>query len=153
MNKQSKLTRRNFIALSVVGVGGMCLFSQCSGSPQSRWRYLTEQESTLLDALVEQIIPTDQWPGGKDAGVTNYIDTQLTGFYTKYQEIYRKGLMAIQETCKVKFKKRFEQLPWDEQTRFLEAMERGKMEGENWKDGLDREFFGLIKDHSLQGYY
>lgn len=153
MNKQPNLTRRNFLTLSVAGVGGMCLLSQCTSSPISRWRFLTEQESILLDALAEQIIPTDKWPGGRDAGVTNFIDKQLVGPYTRYQETYRKGLMAIQETCKDKFHKRFEELPWEDQTRFMETMEAGKMEGEHWKEGFDSQFFRLIGDHSLQGFY
>ena len=153
MNKQMKLTRRRFITLSLLGTGGMCLLSRCANPPLSRWRFFTEQESILMDALAEQIIPTDEWPGGRDAGVTNFIDMQLTGPYTRYQEIYRKGLIAIQESCKSKFQKRFEELPWEEQTRVLETMEAGKMEGKNWGKGFDNQFFGLIRDHSFQGYY
>ncbi|HEY3389445.1 MAG TPA: gluconate 2-dehydrogenase subunit 3 family protein, partial [Prolixibacteraceae bacterium] len=75
----TKLTRRRFITLSVLGVGGICLLSRCANPPLSPWRFITEQDSKLLDALVEQIIPTDEWPGGRDAGVTNFIDMQLTG--------------------------------------------------------------------------
>jgi len=153
MNNQIKLTRRRFITLSVLGTGGMCLLSRCVNPPLSRWRFITEQESILLDALVEQIIPTDEWPGGRDAGVTNFIDQQLTGPYTRYQETYRKGLLAIQETCKAKFQKRFEELHFAEQTRFLETMEAGKMEGDNWKNGFDSQFFRLVRDHSMQGFY
>jgi len=153
MEKQTKLTRRSFIALSVLGAGGMCLLSRCSNPPLSPWRFITVQESNLLDALVEQIIPTDEWPGGRDAGVTNFIDMQLTGPYTRFQETYRKGLMAIQETCKNKFQKRFEELPFDQQTQFLKSMEAGKMEGKLWEKGFDRQFFRLIRDHSLQGFY
>lgn len=153
MDNLTKLTRRRFIALSVLGAGGMCLLSRCANPTLSRWRFLTEQESILMDAIAEQIIPTDEWPGGRDAGVTNFIDKQLTGPYTRYQESYRKGLMAIQETCKVKFQKRFEELPWKEQTLFLENMEAGKTGGENWGKGFDRQFFGLIRNHSMQGFY
>lgn len=153
MDKQTKLTRRRFIALSVLGAGGMCLLSRCTNSPLARWRFLTEQESKLLDALTEQMIPTDEWPGGRDAGVTNFIDKQLKGPYTRYQEIYRKGLLSIQKTCNAKFQKRFEELPWKEQTQFLKTMEAGKMEGGNWENGFDRQFFRLIRDHSLQGFY
>src|SRR5659263_546131 len=54
---------------------------------------------------------------------------------------------------KTKFQKRFEELPFEEQTRFLETMEAGKMEGKLWEKGLDRQFFRLIRDHSLQGFY
>lgn len=153
MNKPNQLTRRRFIALSVLGAGGMCLLSRCANPPLSRWRLITEKESKLLDALVEQIIPTDEWPGARDAGVTNFIDRQLVGPYTRYQEVYRKGLKAIQETCETKYQKRFEELPWDEQTRFLEAMEAGKMKGANWEKGLDRQFFELVRSHAMQGFY
>ncbi|MEI7423963.1 MAG: gluconate 2-dehydrogenase subunit 3 family protein [Prolixibacteraceae bacterium] len=153
MSEQKKLDRRRFIALSVMSASGMCLLSRCANPPLSRWRYLTEQESVLLDALVEQIIPTDNWPGGREAGVTNFIDKQLVGPYIRYQEIYRKGLLAIRETCKTKFQKGFEALTWDDQTTFLKKMEAGKMEGPIWEKGLDRQFFGLLRSHSLQGFY
>jgi gluconate 2-dehydrogenase gamma chain len=153
MEKQTKLTRRHFITLSVLGVGGMCLLSRCSNPSLSPWRFISVQESNLLDALVEQIIPTDQWSGGRDAGVTNFIDMQLTGPYTRYQETYRNGLLAIEQTCISKFQKRFEQLPFDQQTQFLKTMEAGKMEGKLWEKGFDRKFFQLIRDHSLQGFY
>ncbi len=153
MDKQNKFSRRRFITLSLVATGGMCLLSRCVNPPLSSWRFLTGQESVLLDALVEQIIPADEWPGGRDAGVTNFIDKQLVGPYTRYQESYRKGLHAIQETCKTKFQKQFENLSWEEQTQFLKKMEAGKMEGKAWKKGFDREFFELIRNHAMQGFY
>jgi len=153
MDNHVKLNRRRFIALSVLGVAGICLFSRCANHSWSQWRFLTEQESLLLDALVEQIIPTDEWPGASNAGVTNFIDLQLIGPYTRFQETYRKGLYAIQETCNTKFQKRFEELPWKEQTQFMESMSIGKMEGKNWENGLDWQLFSLIHDHSMQGYY
>lgn len=153
MINQLKQNRRRFITLSVLGAGGMCLLSRCANPPLSRWRFLTEQEATLLDVLVEQIIPTDEWPGGRDAGVTNFIDQQLVGPYTKHQESYRKGLQAIQETAASVYSKRFEALAWEEQTKFLKGMEAGKMGGKNWEKGFDRQFFGLIRSHSMQGFY
>ena len=153
MDKPTKQTRRRFIALSVLGAGGICLLSRCVNPPLSPWQFITVRESYLLDALVEQIIPADEWPGGRDAGVTNFIDRQLTGHYTRYQETYRKGLLAIQETCASRFQKRFEDLPFDDQTKFLKIMEAGKMEGAQWENGFDRQFFRLIRDHSMQGFY
>jgi len=57
MNDLKKLSRRRFITLSILGTGGVCLLSRCANPPLSRWRFLTEQESVLLDAPVEQIIP------------------------------------------------------------------------------------------------
>jgi len=81
MDKPMKLTRRRFIALSVLAAGGTCLLNRCANPALSPWRFITVGESNLLDALVEQIIPTDEWPGARDAGVTKFIaDTRkLTG--------------------------------------------------------------------------
>jgi gluconate 2-dehydrogenase gamma chain len=153
MDNLKKQSRRRFITLSILGTGGMCLLSRCANPPLSRWRYLTEKESALLDAIVEQMIPTDEWPGGREAGVTNFIDTQLVGPYSRYQEIYRKGFQAIQETCGTKFGKGFEELSWEDQTLFLKKMEAGKMEGNAWEKGFDKQFFGLLRNHSMQGFY
>ena len=38
MNEQNKLTRRRFIALSVLGAGGVCLLGRCANPPLSPWR-------------------------------------------------------------------------------------------------------------------
>jgi len=153
MDKPMKLTRRRFIALSVLAAGGTCLLNRCANPALSPWRFITVGESNLLDALVEQIIPTDEWPGARDAGVTNFIDNQLAGVYSRYQETYRRGLRVIQETCTTKFQKRFEEFSFEEQTQFLKILEAGKMEGAQWENGFDRYFFRLIRDHSMQGFY
>jgi gluconate 2-dehydrogenase gamma chain len=34
-----------------------------------------------------------------------------------------------------------------------QTMESGKMEGASWEKGLGRQFFRLIRDHSMQGFY
>ena len=152
MENQNKLSRRRFFQLAAIGSGGILLFSKCTGS-HSAWRFFTTAEAQLMDALADQIIPPDDWPGGRESGVTNFIDIQLIGPYTRFQPKYRKGLKAIQDTCEALFKKKFETLSLEEQTSFLETMEVGKMSGDAWTGGFDREFFGLIRDHSMQAYY
>lgn len=154
MDIHKKISRRYFISLSLTGIGGMLLLSlPLNKFTKSHWRYLTNDESVLLDALVEQIIPTDETIGGKDAGITNFIDKQLNGPYSRYQETYRKGLMLVQKTCKKRFQKKFEELTWDEQTKVLKLMSTGKLNDENWENGFDAEFFELFRDHSMQGFY
>jgi gluconate 2-dehydrogenase gamma chain len=152
MTANSKFTRRWFVKLAVVGTGSFCLLPACS-APDSRWRFFTDEEAVLVDALAEQIIPSDEWPGGRESGATNFIDKQLVGPYKRYQEAYRNGLAAIQESCNTLYQKRFEELHWDEQTAFLEQMESGLMKEDSWSGGFDREFFGLLRDHTMQSYY
>ena len=64
-----------------------------------RWRFFTDDEATLMDAVAEQIIPSDDWPGGRESGVTNFIDKQLTGPHKRFRSIYRKGIAAIRKSC------------------------------------------------------
>jgi gluconate 2-dehydrogenase gamma chain len=148
----NKFTRRRFVKLAAIGTGSFCLLPACSG-PDSDWRFFTDAEASLIDALAEQIIPSDEWPGGRDSGVTNFIDKQLVGPYTRFQSVYRKGALAIQESCQTLYNKKFEELTWDEQKAFLENMEAGKMKEPLWSGGFDKVFFELIRDHSMQAYY
>jgi gluconate 2-dehydrogenase gamma chain len=152
MKPENKYSRRHFVQLAAIGTGGICLLPSCSGS-DSEWRYFSDAEADLIDAIAEQIIPSDDWPGGKETGVTNFIDKQLEGPYRRFRSTYRKGIASIQETCSNLYKKKFEELTWDEQTAFLENMEAGKMNGPAWSGGFDRKFFELVRDHSMQAFY
>jgi gluconate 2-dehydrogenase gamma chain len=151
--RQGKLySRRRFVKLASIGSGSICLLPACAGK-SSDWRYFTNEEARLIDAVAEQIIPSDDWPGGKESGVTNFIDKQLIGPYKRFRSVYRKGIAAIQESSGKIYHKNFEELTWDDQTSFLEAMEAGKMDGPAWSDGFDRKFFELVRDHSMQAFY
>lgn len=152
MSGRKKLSRRRFVQLATLGTGSICLLPGCRDS-DSRWRFFTEPEARLMDALADQIIPADEWPGGRESEVTNFIDKQLVGPYVRFQAKYRKGISAIRESCEAKYGKKFEDLYWDEQTIFLETMEAGKMKGSDWAGGFDSEFFSMIRDHAMQSYY
>lgn len=152
MTNKSKYSRRRFVKLAAIGTGSICMLPGCSETHPA-WRFFTDAEASLIDAVAEQIIPSDEWPGGKESGVTNFIDKQLAGPYVRFRSGYRKGISAIQETCSKLYHKKFEELAWDEQTVFLEKMEVGEMEGDTWSGGFDKAFFELVRDHSMQAYY
>ncbi len=163
---ENDFSRRRFIQVAALVSGSVLLFPRCTNvSSKSAWRFFTEKEASLVDAITEQIIPTDEWPGAKDAGVINYIDKQLLGPYIRHQGKYRSGLAAVQASCNQLYGKKFEALSWDDQTGFLKKMEAGKLadletgdkanspENKIWKEISDKTFFGLIRDHSMQGFY
>ena len=160
------LSRRSFLQMAVVGSSCLLLFPQCTNhSTRVIWRFFTEKEASLVDALVEQIIPTNEWQGAKDAGVTNFIDKQLVSTYIRFQEKYRNGIAAVEASCKILYQKKFEELSWGVQTVFLKKMETGELsnlqkedypdrQGEQiWTEGFDKIFFSLIREHTMQGYY
>jgi gluconate 2-dehydrogenase gamma chain len=152
MTGKDKLNRRGFVHLAVLGTGSICLLPGCMKSTY-QWRFFTDSEAQLMDALADQIIPPDEWPGGRESGVTNFIDKQMVGPYVRFQSKYRKGFAAIQKTCETRYQKKFEELTWDEQTIFLESMETGNMKESAWAGGFDKDFFSMVRDHSMQAYY
>jgi gluconate 2-dehydrogenase gamma chain len=132
--------------------GGLSVLPACNKS-RGRWRFFTEEEADAVYAICEQIIPTDQDPGAAYAGVPNFIDKQLAGPYRRFQTAYRNGLRGIQETSRAMFHGRFESLAWEKQTEVLKSLEAGKAESAAWKSQNPREFFELIRDHTMQGFY
>ena len=147
-------SRRKFIRLFTGGTALVLIsFNSACKNKISQWRYLNEEEISLLDEIVEQIIPTDNFPGGKWANVSNFIDKQLNTYYSKYQLTYREGLAAFEKTVIQIKGKKFEELPFAEKTTILEKMEKGEFSGDYWKDHSPSVFFDLLREHSMQGFY
>lgn len=135
------------------GVGGAKMVGHLGPAPTGPWRVLTPEEASLVDAVSEQIIPADKDPGAREAGVVHFIDRQLDGPYKKHAENYRKGLACLEKTSQAMFGKSFAQLAWPDQTRLLQALESGKTPKDIWTQPSSKEFFGLIRDHTMQGFY
>ena len=57
-------------------------------------QYLDPQAAAEIEALAAQIIPSDDGPGAKEAGVIYFIDRALATFDQDQREIYRTGLAA-----------------------------------------------------------
>ena len=153
-------TRRDAIkALSAVAAGqllasgGFTADARGDDIPADATHFFTPEETRLVEAVSEQIIPADKDPGAKDARVVAFIDRQLLGPYAQHRAAYRAGLRALQETCRRQFGKSFEALAWDDQTKVLTALETGRAPKEIWKSPSGAEFFNLILEHTKQGFY
>jgi gluconate 2-dehydrogenase gamma chain len=152
--KTRSFSRREFIRLFTGGTAMVLIsFNSSCKNKISKWRYLNEEEINLLDSIVEQIIPTDDFPGGKWANVSNFIDKQLISYYSRHQLTYREGLAAFEKTVIQIKGKKFEEIPFAEQTAILEKMEKGEFSGDYWKDHSPSDFFDLVRQHSMQGFY
>ncbi len=107
---------------------------------------LSGQEAHVVESLCAQIIPADDFPGAKEAGVLFYIETQLAGPYAHFAPDYHKGIAAFQEASLAKTSKRFDVLSFPEQTQFLKQIESQPASQAN-------HFFQLVIDHTMQGFY
>ncbi len=151
MNLKS-FSRRSFIRISAAGAG--CLYlTGCYSSPTPEYIILTSKEAALLDALADQIIPPDDFAGGKEAGVTNYIDKQLFGFFSGQADMYRKCLSALNKTSLEVYGKEFTELPNEKQFEYLRDIQTGKYNKEDWGGYTASSFFGTLRAHCMQGYY
>lgn len=144
--------RRDFIRQLSLACGSIMFVPACSGY-DSVWRFFTETEAKTIAAFAEQIIPEDQDPGATKANVINFIDKQLVGPYIRFQEDYRKGIPSIENSSVRILRKPFFELEWDEQTHFMEQMEAGNLPEEFWEDINQNNFFRLVLDHTMQGFY
>lgn len=135
------------------GVVGAKSVGRLGRAPEGPWRVLTADEAALVDAVAEQIIPADRDPGAHEAGVVHFIDRQLDGPYARFAEKYHQGLQCLTQTCQKLHGSPFAQLSWPDQTRVLQALESGKVPKDIWTDPSAREFFGLLRDHTMQGFY
>lgn len=151
MNSQA--TRRQFIKQSALGFAGTTLLAACAGQPKSRWRFFTDNEALLVDALTEQIIPTDDVPGAIEAGCLNFIDKQLVGPYERFQNDWRNGLASFEKTCQAEYNMPFVDLDWNSQTALLEKLEVGDVDSSLWPNVSPRHFFSLVRDFTMQGFY
>ncbi len=74
-------TRRELLesALALLGVAAISGFAATraladEARSSSTWRYFSSGEAATLDALVAQIIPSDDTPGAREMGVARFID-------------------------------------------------------------------------------
>ena len=142
---------------------------------QQAFGYLTQPEIRFLDAAVARLIPADDLgPGAKEAGVTYFIDRQLTsvwgthgrnyrsgpwpegtpeqGFQSRLtpQEIYRAAIRETDLYCTKQHGKAFCFLTAPQQDEILQALEAGKIELDSLSSKL---FFGLLMRNTLEGFF
>ena len=56
---------------------------------------LTETQWATLRALIDRLIPADDFPSGWEAGVGDYLDRQFAGDLSDVVDLYRSGLDAL----------------------------------------------------------
>ena len=170
-----KLIRRDFFrrlfvkmaAFGLLGKTGKLYFlahaQENVGELADGCKYLNVSQARTLEAIADQIIPADDFPGGKEAGVLYFIDNALTGWRSEDRWDYVAGLEGVDESSQIVFGNKFSDLKSDQQIKVLETLERGEARGEIWRrfqvaEGREagsssQRFFSLVVRHTMQGYY
>lgn len=182
-----KLTRRDMLKTTAAGsVAIVSWFGPRTASAETDWllpqpltpgafSYFTQLEIAFLDAAVSRLIPADNLgPGAKEAGVTFFIDQQMTGPFGRgetwymqgpwqdgtdqqgYQlkltpaQLYRLGIRGSDDYCRRTFKKTFAELGAADQDKVLTGLEKGEIE---LAGAPAKEFFSMLWQNTGEGFF
>src|SRR3954469_19784135 len=71
-----------------------------SGLPPT-YTLLGTVDAADIEALTSQIIPSDDTPGAREAGVTFFIDRALGSFFAHWRPVFMQGLAEFQAAARV----------------------------------------------------
>jgi gluconate 2-dehydrogenase gamma chain len=127
-----------------------------------------------VEALTSQIVPSDETPGAREAGVTYFIDRGLGSFFAHWRESFMRGLGEFQIACRAHSKgaASFAALSSEQQIEFLRTVDRtpffdqarlltlcGMFSSPKYggnRDGLGWKLIGFEDQHVFEppfGYY
>jgi gluconate 2-dehydrogenase gamma chain len=131
--------------------------------------FFSPQQFRLVEHLAEMIIPADETPGAKQAGVAEFIDFMLANRVSvsapydaqssedllrqgnEVQEQFITGLAWINARSKSEFGHTFLDCTSEQQNNFLEELAYKAKFKPTTEEG--REFFQLLRDYTVVGYY
>ena len=104
-----------------------------------------------LTAVVDCLIPPDDFPGAYDAGVCNYIEQLLHTDLAEHAEFFRAGIDAIDSEALATYTAPFAALTPDQQISILKDIESGAVKT-SWPIAPAR-FFVILLNTTAEGYY
>jgi len=112
--------------------------------------FFSAEEYPIVERLTEIIIPTDETPGAREAGVAEFVDFMVA--HDKDRKFpFRLGLGWLNAHSDRLYKKRFLQLTPEQQVSLLEplAYKAKYRHGEE----EERQFFEKFKELTVMGFY
>ena len=139
----ANVTRREILRQSALQAGAVwALMGQDHGHEHSATpspgglKFFTPDQAKDVEAVAERIIPADDTPGAREAGVVTFIDLLLSEFEPDRRAAYTTGL----EMLTARSGGPFSNLAADRQNEVLRSIET-------------TEFFNLIRQHTVMGFF
>jgi gluconate 2-dehydrogenase gamma chain len=66
---------------------------------ENQFAFFTPEEARQMEAVCEQIIPSDDGPGAREAGAIYFIDYALSQTEPHLQPVFRSGLKELAAAC------------------------------------------------------
>ena len=112
-----------------------------AGATPAQFEFFKASEAADIATITEQILPSGDGPGAKEAGIVYFIDRALTTFDASLQPSYRKGLSEVKDVRGRMFPSSTSvaSLPQDQQLELVRAIEK-------------TDFFETVRTHTLLGF-
>ncbi len=149
-------SRRVFLSRSLAGLGSTWVVAQwpailaaheharavVEGKVPAKFSFFDPDQAAEVEAMTEQILPTDGTPGAREAGVIYFIDRALTSFDGDKQALYGAGLQQLRTKTVELYPHthRFSQLSSAQQIEVLKTIER-------------TDFFETVRIHTVVGFF
>jgi gluconate 2-dehydrogenase gamma chain len=121
-----------------------------------KFEFFTAEEAAEVEAITARIIPTDNTPGAREAGVVYFIDRGLTTFGADDQKTYREGLPDLQSRVNEMFPSvsKFSGLPAEQQDEVLHSFDEkadASRRAFRARPGA-QNFFETLRQHTIAGF-
>jgi gluconate 2-dehydrogenase gamma chain len=166
----NQLNRRNFLLRAGTGLSAAwvsanwpALLSAATHAHQAakamlppKFEFFTPEEAVEIEAITARIIPTDETPGAREAGVVYFIDRGLVTFGTEDQKTYREGLPELHARVTEMFPgvAKFSALAAEQQDEVLRSFDDGAAAPRRAcrpRPGA-QNFFETVRLHTIQGF-
>jgi Gluconate 2-dehydrogenase subunit 3 len=119
---------------------------------------LTPDQAIEIEAISALIIPTDELPGAREAGVVYFIDRALKTFAEEAKSVYDKGLADLNHLASEMFPgvERFSAATPDQQEKLFAKLEEESQTGHGTSrrrfSSSGMNFVQTIRFHTLAGF-
>jgi gluconate 2-dehydrogenase gamma chain len=166
----SELNRRNFLLRAGTGFSAAwvtanwpALLSAATHAHEAakaatppKFEFFTPEEAAEVEAITARIIPTDDTPGAREAGVVYFIDRSLSTFAVDDRKTYREGLPELHARVSEMFPSasKFSGLTAEQQDTVLHSFDENAPTGRRAfraRPGT-QNFFEAVRLHTIQGF-
>ena len=164
------LSRRDFLSRGSAAVSAVWLSAHwpaivaaaehahqaAKSSAPRKFQFFTPEEAVEIDDISARIIPSDETPGAREAGVVYFIDRALTTFAVDDQKTYREGLPGLQLRVRELFPsvEKFSSATPEQQDQILHSLDEqtGPARRHSRPGGASSSFFQAIRVHTIVGF-
>jgi gluconate 2-dehydrogenase gamma chain len=121
-----------------------------------KFEFFTPEEAAEIEAITARILPTDESPGAREAGIVYFIDRGLATFGSEDQKTYREGLPELQARVSEMFPSvsKFSGLATEQQDEVLHSFDENTVAPRRpfrARPGA-QNFFETLRQHTIAGF-